>query len=135
MKKGSINYMKLTNGKILNDSAKLSEIAQKQLPVKASFAIAKNLVKLEAELKTYNTEREKLIEKYSVKDEKGKTIIDENNQIKIQEEYLRDWNKDFQELLDIENEVDIHTFSIEALNGYNMSASELMLIGCMIIEE
>lgn len=127
--------MKLTNGKILNDSAKLSEIAQKQLPVKASFAIAKNLAKLETELKTYNTEREKLIEKYSVKDEKGKTIIDENNQIKIQEEYLRDWNKDFQELLDIENEVDIHTFSIEALNGYNMSASELMLIGCMIIEE
>lgn len=126
--------MKLTNGKILNDSTKLSEIAQKQLPIKASYAIAKNLMRLEAELKTYNKEREKLIEKYSVKDEQGKTIIDENSQVKIQEEYLTEWNKDFQELLDIENEVDIHKFSVEALNGYNMSASELMLIGYMIDE-
>lgn len=127
--------MKLTNGKILNDSTKLSEIAQKQLPIKASYAIAKNLAKLETELKTYNTEREKLIEKYSIKNEKGKTIIDENSQIKIQEKYLKEWSKDFQELLAIENEVDIHKFSVEALNGYNMSASELMLIGYMIIDE
>lgn len=127
--------MKLTNGKILNDSTKLSEIAQKQLPIKASYAIAKNIAKLEAELKTYNTEREKLIEKYSVKDDKGKTSIDENSQIKIQENHLDDWSKDIQELLAIENEVDIHKFSVEALNGYNMSASELMLIDYMIIEE
>ena len=127
--------MKLSNGKILNDSTKLSEIAQKQLPIKASYAIAKNIAKLEAELKTYNTEREKLIEKYSVKDEKGKTIIGENDQISISPEHLADWNKDIQELLAIENEIDIHKFSVEALNGYNMSAAELMLIGYMIIEE
>lgn len=124
--------MKLSNGKILNDSTKLSEIAQKQLPIKASYAIAKNIAKLEAELKTYNTEREKLIEKYSVKDEKGKTIIGENDQISINPEHLAEWSKDLQELLAIENEVDIHKFSVEALSGYNMSASELMLIDYMI---
>lgn len=124
--------MKLSNRKILNDSTKLSEIAQKQLPVKASYAIAKNIAKLEAELKTYNTEREKLIEKYSVKDEKGKTIIGENDQISINPEHLAEWSKDLQELIAIENEVDIHKFSVEALSGYNMSASELMLIDYMI---
>lgn len=127
--------MKLTNAKILNDSTKLSEIAQKQLPIKASYAIAKNLAKLEAELKTYNTEREKLIEKYSKKDEKGKTIIGENNQVGIQGEHLADWNKDIQELLAIENEVDIHKFSIEALSGYAMTPAELMILDYMIIDE
>lgn len=127
--------MKLTNGRILNDSTKLAEIAQKQLPIKASYAIAKNIAKLEVELKTYNTEREKLIERYSKKDEKGKTIVGENNQVGIQEGNLDDWNKDIQELLAIENEVSIHTFSVEVLNGYNMSANELILIDYMITEE
>jgi hypothetical protein len=127
--------MKLSNEKILNDSAKLSEISKKELPVKVSYAIAKNIAKLEAELKIYNVEREKLIEKYSQKDSEGKTIIGENNQVGIQKEYLAEWNKDIQELLAIENEVAIHTFPIEALDGFNMTASELMAIDYMIIEE
>ena len=127
--------MKLTNERILNDSARLSSIAQKELPIKASYAIAKNLAKLEAELKIYNSEREKLIEKYSLKDENGKTVAAENNQIKLQPELLPDWNKDIQELFAIENDIDIHTFSIEALNGYDMTPAELMLIDYMIEEE
>ena len=126
--------MKLTNERILGDAARLAQIAQKELPIKVSYAIAKNISKLETELKTYNAEREKLIEKYSEKDEQGKTIVVENNQIKLQPELLSDWNKDIQELLAIENEIDIHAFSIEALNGYSMSPSDLMLIDYMIEE-
>lgn len=127
--------MKLSNERILNDSARLSQIAQKELPVRVSYAIAKNITKLQAELNAYNTERGKLIEKYSVKDESGTTITDENNQIKIQPELLVDWNKDIKELLSIENEVDIHQFSIDALHEYSISASDLMIIDYMIIEE
>ena len=126
--------MKLSNERILNDSTRLSSIAQKELPVKVSYAIAKNLAKLEAELKTYNTEREKLIEKYSIKDENGKTVADENNQIKLQPEQVADWNKDIKELLAIENDIDIHQFSVEELNGYSMTPAELMLIDYMIEE-
>ena len=126
--------MKLTNERILNDSARLASIAQKELPIKASYAIAKNLAKLEAELKIYNSEREKLIEKYSVKDEEGKTVIGDNNQIKLQPDFIADWNTNIQGLLSIENDVEIHTFSIEALNGYSMSPSDLMLIDYMIEE-
>lgn len=126
--------MKLSNEKILNDAVKLAEISQKELPVKVSYAISKNISKLESVLKIYNKEREKLIEKYSQKDEKGKTIIDENNQIKLQEEKIEDWNKDIKELLDIENEIDIHKFSINVLEGYNMTPAELRVIDYMIEE-
>lgn len=126
--------MKLSNERILRDMPRLSEIIKKQLPVKVSYAIAKNIAKIEAELNVYNKEREKLIEKYSVKDEQGKTIVDENNQIKIREEYITDWNRDIKELLSIENEVDIHKFSIDALEGYSMTPAELMIIDYMIEE-
>jgi len=52
--------MKLSNERILRDIPRLSEIIKKQLPVKVSYAIAKNIAKIEAELNVYNKEREKL---------------------------------------------------------------------------
>jgi len=60
--------MKLSNERILRDIPRLSEIIKKQLPVKVSYAIAKNIAKIEAELNVYNKEREKLLDKYAVKD-------------------------------------------------------------------
>lgn len=126
--------MKLTNKKILNDAMTIGAISNKELPIKVSYALAKNISKIEKELEIYNKEREKLIEKYSVKDESGKTVIDENNQIKIQDIHLEDWNKDIKELQGIEVEIDIHRFKLEELNGYNMTPAELMAIDYMIEE-
>ena len=124
--------MKLTNERILNDSSRLSLISQKELPIKASYAIAKNLAKFEAELKTYNNEREKLIQKYAVKDKKGVAIPDENNQISIDPKLMADWTKDIKDLLAIENEIVIHQFSIELLAGQSMTPADVMLIEYMI---
>lgn len=127
--------MKLSNERILNDSAKLVQLTQKELPIKASYAIAKNMAKLDGELKTYNSEREKLIEKYSEKDENGKPIITgEGNQVQLQKDLVAEWSKDIKDLLAIENEVDIHQFNINDLNGLSMTPAELMLIDYMIQE-
>ncbi|CEK34135.1 hypothetical protein UMC2_13851 [[Clostridium] sordellii] len=124
--------MKLTNKKIVNDSMILMEISRKELPIKVSYALAKNISKIEKELEIYNSERQKLLDKYCVKDENGKNKVDENNQLKIQEEYLKDWEQDIKELQNIELEIDIHKFKIDELNGYNMAPSELMAIDYMI---
>jgi hypothetical protein len=127
--------MRLSNEKIVNDSAVLARMANRELPVKVSYSIAKNLKKLESELKIYNAEKNKLIEKYSNKDEQGKTIVDENNHVIIQEGHIDDWNKEIEELLAIENEIEIHKFSIDDLSGYNITPSELMTIDYMIDED
>ena len=124
--------MKLTNKKIVNDSMILMEVSRKELPIKVSYALAKNIAKIEKELEIYNSERQKLLDKYCIKDENGENKIDKNNQLKIQEEYLKDWKKDIEELQNIELEIDIHKFKIDELNGYNMAPSELMVIDYMI---
>ncbi|WP_195948103.1 hypothetical protein [Paraclostridium bifermentans] len=124
--------MKLTNKKIVTDSMILMEISRKELPIKVSYALAKNIAKIEKELEIYNSERQKLLDKYCVKDENGQNKIDENNQLKIQEEYLKDWEHDIKELQNIELEIDIHKFKIAELNGYNMAPSELIAIDYMI---
>ncbi|MDD7793702.1 hypothetical protein [Clostridium sp. 'White wine YQ'] len=127
--------MKLSNERIINDAAKLKEIAQKQLPIKVSYALAKNIAKIDSELKIYNKEREKLIDKYAEKDEKGNIISYENGNIKIKYDCIEDFNKDNKELLEIENEIEIHQFNFSLLDGYNnISAAELMAIDYMIEE-
>ncbi|MGG2466852.1 hypothetical protein ACOV1W_03895 [Paraclostridium bifermentans] len=124
--------MKLTNKKIITDSMILMDISRKELPIKVSYALAKNISKIEKELEIYNSERQKLLDKYCVKDENGENKVDENNQLKIQEEHLKDWNQDIKELQNIELEIDIHKFKLEELNGYNMTPSELIAIDYMI---
>jgi len=127
--------MKLSNERIVNDAAVLGAISQKNLPIKVSYAIAKNIAKIEAEIKVYNKERQKLIEKYSVKDEEGKPLIEDNN-IRIAPEHVEDWNVNIKELLAIENEIDIHKFHIDELinSKCDMSPAELILIDYMIEE-
>ena len=127
--------IKLSNKRILNGVDVLSALTNKQLPVKVSYAIAKNVTKIEAELKTYNSEREKLLEKYSKKGEDGKSIT-ENGNIIIQEDKIQEWDKDIADLLVIENEIDIHKFSINEFNNkdYDISPAELMTIDYMITE-
>lgn len=126
--------MKLSNERILNDAPGLGSISNKELPVKVSYSIAKNINKIESELKIYSNEKQKLIDKYSEKDNAGKTLIDSENKIKIEDKYLENWNRDIKELLAIENEVDIHKFSIDELinSNCNMTPAELMLIDYMI---
>lgn len=128
--------MKLTNRKIVHDSQFLGDLTQKDLPAKVSYAIAKNVSKIESELRIYNSERQKLIDKYCIKDEDGNNIIDESNQFTIADENMNDWNDAINELLDIEIDIDIHKFNINDLfsKDYELKPSELMLIDYMIEE-
>lgn len=120
--------MKLTNRKIVNDANFLGTLTNMQLPIKVSYAVAKNVSKIEKELEIYNKERQKLVDKYCIKDE--------NNQLRISDENLDDWNRSINELLDIEIDIEIHKFSKEDLFNSNceMTPSELILIDYMIEE-
>jgi hypothetical protein len=124
--------MKFTNQELLNNIGALRSVAQKQLPVKISYAIAKNISKVESELNIYNKERQKLVDKYAEKDKNGQPKIDKNNQYHIKKECLQDWNKDIQDLLSIEVEIDVYKFSIDLLDGFNISPVEMQVLDCMI---
>lgn len=59
--------MELSNRKIIENLSALRTVSNKQLPIKASYAIAKNINKIEEELKIFRKEKEKLINKYGQK--------------------------------------------------------------------
>ncbi|WP_302653772.1 DUF1617 family protein [uncultured Clostridium sp.] len=126
--------MKLSNEKILNTINVLGNLNNTQLPIKLAYAISKNINKIDIELKTYNDEKVKLINKYAEKDKEGKVISDEHGHIIIEEKHKEDWNNDISELLSIENEIDIHKIQLDDLlnANYNISPAELSMIDFMI---
>ncbi|NWK12777.1 hypothetical protein [Clostridium cadaveris] len=128
--------MKLSNEVLINSINVLSKLNNMELNIKVSYAIAKNIDKLEKELKVYNDQKKKLIEKYSVKGEAGNVKVNEDGTINIQEDKVQDWNKDINELITLENEVDIHQINVEDLFkcDCNITPVELNLINYMIEE-
>lgn len=126
--------MKLTNRKIVNTVNSIGIVGNRSLPIKASYAISKNLLKLEKEAEIYNLEREKLLDKYSEKDENGNRKVGKNGNVIIKKEHIEDWNREITELLDIEVEIDIHKFALAVLDHVEISPQELMAIDFMIEE-
>lgn len=128
--------MKLSNEVLINSINVLSKLNNMELNIKVSYAIAKNIDKLEKELKVYNDQKKKLIEKYSVKDEAGNVKVNEDGTINIQEDKVGEWNVNINELIALENEVDIHQINVEDLFkcDCNITPGELNLINYMIEE-
>ena len=129
-------HIKLINEIIVNTIDVLGELNNSKLPVKIAYAITKNINKINSELKIYNEEKAKLIDKYGKKDEKGKLKVDKKGNIPLREEWLEDWNRDIKELLSIENEIDIHMINLDDLLNSNcdISPAGLIAIDFMIAE-
>lgn len=128
--------LNLSNERIVNTINALSKLNNAQLPIKVAYAISKNVNKIESELKVYNTEKAKLVNKYGEKDKEGKLKVGEIGNVSLKEEHIEDYNRDIKELLSIENEMDIHMIKLDDLlnSDYNISPSELSAIDFMIEE-
>lgn len=128
--------MKLTlsNERIVNTINVLGDLNNAKLPVKVTYAITKNINKINSELKAYNKEKTKLIDKYGEKDKEGKLKVDKKGNIPLKKEHIEDYNRDIAELLSIENEIDIHMINLDDLlnSNCNISPAGLVAIDFMI---
>ena len=122
--------MKLSNERLVNSVGVLSKLTNLELPVKLSYAFSKNITKIDAELKAYNMEREKLLNKYGEKDEEGKLKLSEKGEVNILDR--ENFNKDVAELLKCESEIDIHLIDLESIDtDIKITPGELMIIDYM----
>lgn len=124
--------MKLSNRELLSNMQQLKVLAQRDLPIKVSYAIAKNMRKIEDELKPYEEERQRLLEKHGKKDNEGELITNKQGQVDFKNK--KAWDKDISELLDIEVDITFHKFNIKHLEGREISPGELIALEHMIEE-
>jgi hypothetical protein len=123
--------MLIKNETLVNSVGVLSKLNNMKLNIKVSYAVAKNISKIEKELEIYNKEKAKLIDKYGEKDEEGNLKVDEAGNIEITDK--ENWSKDIKELLEIENEIDIHKINEEDLIkcDCDITPGELILVDYM----
>ena len=107
----------LTNMQIINAMQSIGEMLQlEDLSTKVNYNLNKNLITLENTLKTYNKCNKELLDKYAIKNEDGSYKIDEDtNEVKFAPNNKREYITNRDELLDCEEQVDIHTIKLSSL--------------------
>lgn len=114
-------------------------ITDQTLPSKLSYAIGRNVKKLEEEVRSYNEERGKICKRLAEKDEEGNPIA-KDGKYDISEENKKILDEELDALLDTDIDVDIHTVDIDpildlcdAAERYHVpTARELMTLEFMI---
>ncbi|MFT8347680.1 hypothetical protein [Clostridium saccharoperbutylacetonicum] len=128
--------MKITNRILQSKVQILSMISNKQLPVKVSYSLAKNIAVINKELKLFEEEKVKIIGQYALKDENGNPKIENNKYIFENDEKENECNEKYNELLDIEAEIELRGIKeSELLNAnINFTPAELIELDFMIME-
>lgn len=125
--------MKLTNNVIVNSIEALKNLSGKELDVKTSFKIAKNIKVIDEISNIFVEEKRKLVSKYGIKDKEGNLKVDDNGVAEIDKDSLEEWNRSYAELLEIENDIDIEKIKLSDLD-IRVSPQELLAIEYMIEE-
>ena len=125
--------MKLTNKEIVNSIEALKNLSTKELDVKTSFKIAKNIKTIDEISNIFIEEKRKLVNKYGTKDDKENLKLDDNGVAEIAKENLSEWNRSYEELLEIENNIEIEKIKLSDLD-IRVSAQELLAIEYMLEE-
>ena len=95
------------------------------IPAKANFFLQKNLQTLAAAAQEIEKARLEIAQHYGVLDE-------ENQQYKIPGDKVQEANKELEDLFSIEQELDIKTFSIEALGNAEFTPAQMNAMMFMI---
>ena len=95
------------------------------IPAKANFFLQKNLQALAVAAQEIEKSRLEIAKHYGILDE-------ENQQYKIPEDKLEEASKELNDLFSIEQELDIKTFSIEALGNAEFTPAQMQAMMFMI---
>ena len=110
----------------------LRQLMSKNFKGSVSFKIGRLVRELDKELKLFEKEREKLIEKYAEKDEKGNLIFTRKN-VKILNTIQ--FNKEMEELLSNELNINAEKIDIEVFNDVEISPEQAMILEYIIKEK
>ena len=123
---------------LLDSFETLKKINEQELPVKLSYYLCRNFKRISFEINTYDEQRNKLINKYAVKDENDEVVVNTNENgeqtVKIDDKYMEEWLGEINKLAGLELEISIDKINIEDLinSECKISASELRKIEYLI---
>lgn len=113
---------------LVNGTSALQKLAEAQLKAKLAWQVARILKAAEVEIQSFNETRMKLINEYGEKNESGELITDDNGNCKIIPDRLIDFNKELNDLISNEVEINAHKIKMDDLENVNFTPSEITLL-------
>lgn len=107
----------------------------RSLPIKVTYKLSKLFSALSKEEEFYSSEFKKLLEEYAMYDEEGRLMLSEDKEnILLRQDELKEAQKKFMELENLEVEIPDIEFSLDDLDGIELSIEECLLLTPFINE-
>lgn len=113
---------------LLNSTETLQKLAKQDFKAKLAWSLARLLKSAENEIQGFNETRLNLIKKYGEKDENGELVTDEGGNCKIVPESIADFNKELNELLNAEVEINSNPIDFQLLSDINFTPAEMNVL-------
>lgn len=126
--------IEITIGELINSQSTFRELATMPIRLKTSFAIARIIREVEAEMNIFEQSRQVLLDKYSIKDENGQPKTTDDGNIMIQTDLIDNYNKDVQELLAEKITLNANPIRLEELENLELTPSQVYMIEGFIEE-
>lgn len=118
--------MQLTNRKIINTKDALAKMLNTSLPIKQAYHIKKTAESIKRQILFIEGQRVDLVKKYGEKDGDNYKIVD----TKKETAFFKEYNA----ILDINEEIDVRELSIDELEQVELTPNEFETIEFMIKE-
>ena len=120
--------IKVNLNDILNASETFNTIMQQSFKGSLAFKIARLARELSKEMETFNTERQKLLQKYCVKDENGELKTNDNGTVQVEPDKINEFNEEFSSLLETEVEINAEKLSMDSLDSFDITPQQMISI-------
>lgn len=118
--------IKVTLDDILTASNTFSAIMQQSFKGSLAFKIARLARELNKEMETFNEERQKLLQRYCIKDEHGQLEQDENGNVKVAPDKINDFTDEINALLKTEVEVNADKLPMNAMDEFDITPQQML---------
>ena len=120
--------IKVNLNDILNASGTFNAIMQQSFKGSLAFKIARLARELSKEMETFNAERQKLLQKYCVKDENGELKTSDNGTVQVEPDKINEFNEEFSSLLETEVEINAEKLSMDSLDSFDITPQQMISI-------
>ncbi len=118
---------------ILNNNDIFRQVYQSPMPARTAFKIARLIRELEKENTTFNESRDKILEKYAMRDDNG-AMMQEDNQVMISPDRAEDFQKEIDSLLKTSVEINADKLTLDDLADVSLSPKQIIDLGNFLEE-
>lgn len=112
---------------VVNIAQHMNTLMNQNFSGATAFKIARIVRELSKEVETFDKERAKLVEKYGERDENGQVILDANGTVKVIPSMTQDCNKEFDELMEQEVQINASKLPSEVIEEMGAISPNTML--------